>query len=79
LGWHGRATANLSVIAIGLLGGRVIAMGKAFLAILDINRKHALLIARAAIRKECDGWIIETKSNKLPEDDPTPRPLQKAL
>lgn len=77
LGWIARSTASLSVIAIGLLGGRVVAVGKAFFAILDINRKHALLIARAALRKERDGWIMETKSIKLPDDDPTPRPLQR--
>ena len=65
-----------AALVVVLLLGRVEAIGRAFFALLDINRKHALLIARAKIRGERDAAIDAGKLARLPEDDPKPRPFR---
>lgn len=72
-----KLTVCAAAFVIGLLIGRVEAIGRAFFALLDINRKHALLIARAKVRGERDEAIEASKLARVPEDDPTPRPLQR--
>lgn len=67
----------IAALTILLLIGRVVDIGRAFFALLDINRKHALLIARAKIRGERDSALDAGKLAKLPEDDTTPRPLRR--
>lgn len=58
-----RGLLGFVCVSLFVLAGRVIAIGKAFFAILDINRKHALLIARAKIQgtrdKISDSWQSE--------------------
>ncbi|WP_422058634.1 hypothetical protein [Sphingomonas sp.] len=78
--WSGVATRLLLALAcieLALLGGRIHAVGRAFFAILDINRKHALLVARAKVQGERDKTMDALRKQRFAPDDPTPRPLQK--
>ncbi len=72
-----KVTLCLAALVIVLLVGRVEAIGRAFFALLEINRKHALLIARAKVRGERDAAIEAGKLARVPEDDPNPRPLRR--
>jgi hypothetical protein len=68
---------GLAAAVIVLLVGRLEAIGRAFFVLLDINRKHALLIARAKIRGERDSAIDAGTAARVPNDDQTPRPLRR--
>ena len=66
----------VSAAILGILGGRVVALGRAFFAVLDINKKQALLVARAKVRTERDASLDLTRRARFPADDPAPRRLQ---
>lgn len=68
-----KITICFAVCTMVLLLGRVVDIGRAFFALLDINRKHALLIARAKIRGERDAALDAGKLARLSEDDTSPR------
>jgi hypothetical protein len=66
-------------LILALLGGRVAAIGRAFFAILDINRKHALLIARAKTQSARDKAVDKWKLEKFaPDKTGEALPLEKA-
>lgn len=67
----------LSAAALTMLGGRVADIGRAFFALLEINRRHALLIARAGVRSERDDVISELGQAKVGNDDPKVRKFRK--
>lgn len=71
--------AAVSASFLCMLGGRAIAVGRAFFALLEINRTHALLIARAKVRSERDNAISAMRGLKVAaDDDRSPRALVKA-
>jgi hypothetical protein len=76
--WVQRGLMGLIALMLSLLAGRVIAIARAFFAILDINRKHALLVARAKVQSERDKALEGVRKHRFPADDTTPRPLEPA-
>lgn len=73
-----RGAAAASAFAIAIFSGRVVAIGRAFFALLDINRKHALLIARGAVRRDRDAALDLMRASRFSPDDQNPKRLQKA-
>lgn len=67
----------LSAAALSLLGSRVVDIGRAFFALLEINRRHALLIARAGVRSERDDVMASHGDSKVGNDDPKVRKFRK--
>jgi mannitol-specific phosphotransferase system IIBC component len=63
------AVTALAGACFAILVGRVIAVGKIFFEVLDINRKHALLIARA---KSGETQIKALSQIKMPSADTSP-------
>lgn len=70
---------ELAHIAAGLAGttlaifvGRIIAIGKMFFEVLDINRKHALLIARAKSTQEQVKAVSQIGMPISPPQQPRP-------
>lgn len=72
-----RSSAAICGFLLGMLAGRAITIGKAFFAVLEINRKQALLIARKDIRIQRDNAIAEGRREQFKQDDPRPRQLKK--
>lgn len=70
-----RALLIVICFAIALLGGRIVAVGKAFFAILDINRKHALLVARSRVQGEREMAMDQGRKHMFVADDSTPRAM----
>lgn len=67
--WLIKTSAVLSGSALGLFMGRVAAIGQAFFALLEINRKQALLIARGEVRNNRDQSMDESRQERLRADD----------
>ena len=65
-------------IVLALLGGRVLAVGKAFFAILDINRKHALLVARSRVQNSREKALEGARKENFAPDSKEPRALERA-
>ncbi len=64
---------------LGLLASRAAAIGRAFFAILDINRKQALIIARKDVRTQREAVIADGRREQFKSDDPTPRKLERVV
>lgn len=75
--WPVKVGAVLAGSALGLFIGRVVAIGKAFFALLEINKKQALLIARDRVRKSRDIDLETSQQEKLPSDRSGVRKLRK--
>jgi hypothetical protein len=71
------ATFALAMFLIAMLVGRVVDLGRAFFAILEINKTHALLIARARAESERVSAIRSARSARFPEDDLRAKPLER--
>jgi len=67
-----------TAVAITFFAGRVIALGRSFFVVLDINRTQALLVARAKTRNEREEVIEAQRLATIFKDDPKPRALVKA-
>lgn len=72
-----RALAAVTGLALGLFMSRVVAIGKTFFALLDINRTQALLISRKRVRSQRGDAIDESRKEAFVGDDPTARKLRK--
>lgn len=72
-----RILAGVTGLSLGLFMSRVVAIGRTFFALLDINRKQALLISRKRVRSQRDDAIDGSRNEAFLSDDPTPRPLRK--
>lgn len=77
LPWVPKIPLSVGAAIIILFMGRIEAIGRAFFALLDINRKHALLIARGKVRTDRDAKVDAIKAGAFPADDLTPRKLQR--
>jgi hypothetical protein len=76
--WVAHAIAASAIMVLTILGGRVFQVGRAFFTVLEINRKHALLVSRAKVRGERDLALESSRDEKFPEDDQSPRQLIRA-
>lgn len=72
-----RALLVFICVVLTLLGGRVVAVGKAFFAILEINRKHALLVARSKVQSDRDKAIEGARRHNFAPDNKDPRVLER--
>lgn len=72
------AVSAISMLVLALLAGRVVDLGRAFFAILEINRKHALLIARAKVSSEEATANERARASRFVGDDMTVRKLERA-
>lgn len=72
-----RAAAVGAGLVLGLFVSRVAAIGRAFFALLEINRKHSLLVARKRVRGQRDSALESLKTESFPTDDPTPREFER--
>lgn len=72
------ASAGAAALILALLGGRVVDLGRAFFAILDINRRHALLIARAKVSVEEEKAVREYKAAPFKPDSTNIRVMERA-
>lgn len=72
-----RALAAMTGLALGFFMSRVVAIGRTFFALLDINRTQALLISRKRVRSQRSDAIDESRKESFVQDDPTPRKLRK--
>jgi hypothetical protein len=72
-------TATLCVVSavLSLLVGRAVAVGRAFFAILEINRRHALLVARAKVQGDREKALGVFRGQKFAEPNPETQPLEK--
>jgi hypothetical protein len=64
-------------ILLAVLGGRVVAVGKAFFVILSINRKHALLVARSKVQGDRDKAMDAVRRHRFAPDYSAPRELER--
>lgn len=74
--WPIKAGAVFSGAAIGLFGSRVVAIGKAFFALLEINKKHSLLVSRKRVRHGRDDALRESRQERFVPDDDDPEVFQ---
>lgn len=78
-GWFAVAPAHVAAavcgLIVGVLGGRVVTLGRAFFTILEINKKQALLVARPKVRTEREEAIEKSRRQRFVPDDQAPRIL----
>lgn len=67
--WVIKTGVVFSGSAIGLFGARVISIGQAFFALLEINRKHAILVARKRVRHGREQAIGKLREERFESDD----------
>jgi len=72
-----QAAAVCTGVALGLFMSRVVAIGKSFFALLDINRTQALLISRKKVRSKREEAIEYGRQEAFISDDPRPHKLKK--
>lgn len=72
-----RGIAATTGLSLGLFMSRVVAIGRTFFALLDINRTQALLISRKRVRSQRADSLEESRKETLVQDDPRPRKLRK--
>jgi len=77
--WPVKGAAVLAGFTLGLFMARVLGIGKAFFVLLEINKKHALLVARKQIRVSRESVLQASRREELPKDDPVPRKLRKVV
>ncbi|MBP6362942.1 MAG: hypothetical protein KA329_05400 [Novosphingobium sp.] len=72
------AAVMIAGFVLGFLAGRIIALGRAFFAVLDINKKQSLLVARSKVRSERDTAVESSRLARFAADDSTAKPLRRA-
>jgi hypothetical protein len=55
-------------IVLAILAGRVLAIERAFFALLDVNRRHALLVARSKTQGSRDETLGRWKQDRFTPD-----------
>jgi hypothetical protein len=73
-----QTAAMVAAFILGLLGGRIIVLGRAFFDVLDINKKQSLLVARTKVRTERDTAIESSRRARFASDDASPQLLRTA-
>jgi hypothetical protein len=68
--------AMTAAFVLGLLASRMFILGRAFFAVLEINRKQSLLVARAKVRSERDTAMDLARQTRFAVDDPTIQALK---